>query len=219
MFQKVLVIFVCCIYDLAYGMDCNSGIHAHFKVDGGTFRDICGRIGLNEINGAISNNVFNDYIDITPPFHMSADAYIVLQNSFALFIEGYQTSVASYNIILGPGGQSGNNQIRYESGNRLGIYSYSSNPTYSETIQLPYSTSTWNNIAIYYDSYNQRLTIYQNNNYVTSITKRFSTLLRRIGAFYSGRHNARIRIKNIVITSNRYTSSAQNAFQDYIRGI
>ena len=219
MFQKLTVILFCFVNYLGYGMDCDSGIHVHFKVDDGIFKDICGRIGLKGINGDISNNVYNDYIDIKPSFHMSGDDYIVLRNSFGLFIEGYQISAASYNIILGPAGQSGNNQIRYESGNRLGIYSYYSNPTYSQIIQLPYSTSTWNNITIYYDSNIQRLSIYQNNNYVTSIDKKFSISLRRIGAWFSGQYNARIRIKNIVVTSNTYTTTSQNAFESYIKSI
>mmetsp|Transcript_4773 Transcript_4773/g.5968 ORF Transcript_4773/g.5968 Transcript_4773/m.5968 type:complete len:338 (+) Transcript_4773:10-1023(+) len=56
------------------GMNCNDGIHSHFKVINGDFMDICNRVHITPINGDISDNIINDtIIKIQDPFYLQFD--------------------------------------------------------------------------------------------------------------------------------------------------
>ena len=60
--------------ELSLGMNCNDGIHAHFKVVNNDFIDICNRVNIKAINGNISDNIINDKIlRIQNPFYLIFD--------------------------------------------------------------------------------------------------------------------------------------------------
>ena len=118
-------------------------------------------------------------------------------NQWAIVYEGYSTksSKTGYNIMLGPGGQSQNCQLRYENGNGICMYSYyGSMYGASFCVSLPYDIDVLHTLLIYYD--NGVISVYQNGNFVQSVTKTFEIAFSRIGGWYHT-YWGQIAVKNI----------------------
>ena len=171
-----------------------------FTVQDGEFKDICGSITLTARLGDLYST--DDIFHIENQEKLTMSEVVAFDNDqWAIFIEGKRSSDSlSFDIILGPLGGT-NCQIRFDSNNRLFIASNypnsGGNVYYQNYVTLPDDYDELNTILLYYE--NGNLQIYQNDNYVTTITETFDIGLGAIGGWYSS-YYSNIGIKNIMFS-------------------
>eukprot|EP01084_Bolivina_argentea_P244421 409450_1 len=163
---------------------------------------------LEMINSDNTLQMQNDWILLEP--------HLEFINEFTIVFVGYVTNPNNIrNIVLGPGGHTGNCQIRYQSDNTFGVdsitdigdsigpFSYIKDTTsisyIKENIKLPYDVTKMHTIEIYYS--NQQLSIYQNYQHVTTINGLFGAQFGEFGGWFTGKYLADIAIHDIIFTS------------------
>ena len=190
--------------------DCSLFLN-YFTVHGSEFTDVCGNIymyGIDYNGNRLQDSYLSDHTNSADDTFKIYGGELIAFSPFvpfdndqwAIIYEGYSTksSKTGYNIILGPGGQSQNCQLRYEYGNGICMYSYYSSYS-SFCVSLPYDIDVLHTLIIYYN--NGVISVYQNGDFVQSITKTFEIAFSRIGGWYHS-YYGQIAVKNIGFLKN-----------------
>ena len=183
----------------------------HFTVENSQFTDICGGIGMYGIDSnknRLQDTYLSDHINSNDSTFMINGGELIAftpyvpfdSDEWAIVYEGYSTksTKSGFNIILGPGGQSQNCQLRYENDNGICVYSYYGSGG-SFCVSLPDDIDVLHTLLIYYN--NGVIDIYQNNKFVKSITQTLQIAFSRIGGWYHTYYGD-IAVRNIMFSKS-----------------
>ena len=230
-------ILICLFFTFAInlGMDCNDGIHAHFKVVNNDFIDVCNRVNIRPINGIISDNIINDTIlRIENPFYLEFDHIPIYPVSMkplhmGIHIQGYSktqqkehnnTYNETYNYYYSQNCVLGASTHTTEC---FGINSYDLNILKYRNTYYPTTSgdvSTFVNWTLYYSNEYETMNYFKDNLYVTTsgsiVDLNFFDIIGGIYETGSSQMYDIIFIENIIIS---ITNDADfYGFQEYILG-
>eukprot|EP00339_Tiarina_fusa_P013604 CAMPEP_0117044790 /NCGR_PEP_ID=MMETSP0472-20121206/31022_1 /TAXON_ID=693140 ORGANISM="Tiarina fusus, Strain LIS" /NCGR_SAMPLE_ID=MMETSP0472 /ASSEMBLY_ACC=CAM_ASM_000603 /LENGTH=420 /DNA_ID=CAMNT_0004756615 /DNA_START=32 /DNA_END=1294 /DNA_ORIENTATION=- len=135
------------------------------------------------------------------------------------FVARRETDNGTFDIVLGPISQC-NCQIRFESGNTLGVYFTNQGyGVYNGGIPLPLDTvNEFHAITLMYDQSDPVIKLYQDHDFVTNLTRPdepFWAEFGRIGAWFNHGYQANIAL-NRVYAAHSTTSASLPSINDFL---
>ncbi|MDI1464055.1 M4 family metallopeptidase [Catellatospora sp. KI3] len=135
-------------------------------------------------------------------------------SAFTIFVVGKNTKTTeSFSMILGPGGDSANNQLRWENGTQALVYGSNGLPTATTTIG---NTRVFHDLVIRYDG--ATLKVYRDGTLysTTSGSASGGWAINQIGAYYSS-YFMQGDLAELLVYSSALTDAARVSTQNYLK--